>query len=42
MTGFSGLITLSVIQPYTPGVPYVYAVSVAPFGGGVPAPGPSP
>jgi hypothetical protein len=37
MKGFSGLIMLSIIRPYTPESQYVYAVSVVPFGGGVPA-----
>jgi hypothetical protein len=37
MKGFSGLIMLSIIRPYTPGAQYLYAVSVVPFGGGVPA-----
>jgi hypothetical protein len=42
MTGFSGLVMLSVIQPYTPGAPYIYAVSVVPFGGGTPTSGTGP
>lgn len=39
MNGFSGMIMLSIIKPYAPEVEYLYAVSVIPFGGGVPQKG---
>jgi hypothetical protein len=39
MKGFSGLIMLSVIRPYTPGAQNVYAVSIVPFAGASPAAG---